>query len=110
MERLIGACGIICTECAAYKATKANNDELRAKTAKEWSKMYNAEIKAEHINCEGCMADGVKLGHCNECKMRACVVSKGYQNCSECAEYPCKMMEEFIKVAPFTKEVIESLR
>ncbi len=110
MNRIIGACGLICSDCEAYKATVTNDDELRRTTSKNWSKVYGADILPEHINCLGCMQDSVKIGHCSDCKMRECVVSKGYENCSECDEYPCEMMEEFVKVVPFTQDIILSLK
>lgn len=39
MNQMMAYCGIMCDECPAYKATVDNNDELRKKTAGQWSKM-----------------------------------------------------------------------
>jgi hypothetical protein len=54
MEQIIAKCGIVCTDCNAYKATIANSDELRKQTAEEWSRMFNTTIAPESINCRGC--------------------------------------------------------
>ena len=54
MKKIIAKCGLECTDCNAYKATVADDDDLRKKTAEEWSRMFKADIKAETINCLGC--------------------------------------------------------
>ena len=50
MKKIIACCGIICSECPAYIAFKNDDDELRAKTAKQWSEEIKADIKPENIN------------------------------------------------------------
>ena len=69
MKKIIGVCGALCHECPGFIATQNNDDELREKTAKEWSKLYNADLKAEYINCDGCTVPGKKIGHCNACEI-----------------------------------------
>jgi uncharacterized CHY-type Zn-finger protein len=63
MDKNIACCGLDCNQCGAYIATVNNDNELRKKTAEEWSKQYNADIKAEDINCLGCKSE-VLFGHC----------------------------------------------
>ena len=41
MKQLIACCGLDCENCAARIATVNNDDELREKTAKEWSVLNN---------------------------------------------------------------------
>lgn len=64
--------------CAARIATVNNDDELREKTAKEWSVLNNTpEITPETIHCMGCRADGVKFAYCSDyCAIRKCVYEK----------------------------------
>ena len=63
MNKLIAFCGLECEKCDAYIATKNNDQALREKTAKLWSKLNNAQIQPEHINCEGCRMNGAKTRH-----------------------------------------------
>ncbi len=86
MEKLISCCGLDCATCDARIATLNNDDELRSKTAKEWSAMFNAQISAEMINCMGCRESGVLFGHCYECEIRNCVKEKGFETCGDCGE------------------------
>ena len=110
MDKIIGICGITCTECPAYLATQSDDDAARAKTAEEWSKMYGADIKPEHINCDGCNVEGKKIHHCSECEIRACGMEKGLMNCSQCAEYACDKLEGFFKMVPAAKETLDNER
>lgn len=41
-------------KCDAYIATISDDQLLRAKTAALWSKLNNAPIYLEHINCQEC--------------------------------------------------------
>ena len=63
---LIAPCGLNCENCDARRATINNDDELRAKTAKLWCEMNQTDvIKPEHINCLGCLQEGVKTYFCS---------------------------------------------
>jgi hypothetical protein len=96
MTRIIGVCGIVCDDCPALRATREDDDELRAKTAAEWSSMFNSDIKSDDINCDGCVPDeGRKFHHCTECEIRACGLAKGLDNCAGCTEYACEQLEKF---------------
>ena len=53
MDRIIACCGIECSKCDAYVATKNNDDVLRKTTAENWSKMFNANLEAKE-NCSKC--------------------------------------------------------
>jgi len=107
-EPIIGYCGLICTGCPAYLATKNDDNELRQKTAEEWSKMFSADIKSENINCDGCTTEGVKFAHCNECEMRSCGISRGVKNCGHCDDYACDKIEAFQKMVPDSKKVLDA--
>lgn len=87
-DEMIAPCGLDCGKCDARKATITNDDALREKTAKLWCEWnHTDEIKPEHINCLGCLAEGVKTYYCSElCGIRKCCLSKGYTSCASCAE------------------------
>ena len=87
MKQLIAICGLDCSKCDSYIATKNNDQALREKTAKYWSELNHVTILPEQINCEGCRMDGAKTVFCsNLCEIRKCAVAKGYSTCGDCAE------------------------
>ena len=84
---MIAYCGLDCEKCDAYLATIHDDQALREKTAKLWSELNHAPILPEHINCEGCRADGVKTVYCeNLCAIRQCALKKGVATCGDCTE------------------------
>lgn len=86
MRKLIAYCGLDCEKCDAYLATKNNDNALREKTARHWSELNHVTILPEHINCEGCRADGVKTMFCQSlCDIRQCAIKKGVETCGACA-------------------------
>ena len=102
--REIAFCGIVCTECPARQATAADDSALRAKTAEEWSKAFNASLNPEDIRCEGCTSAGAKFAHCLECNVRLCGVGRGVQNCGTCGEYGiCSTIKELHAMVPQAK-------
>lgn len=85
MKELIAYCGLDCEKCDAYIATKNNDDELRIKTAKLWSKLNNTTILPEQINCDGCRADGAKTPFCDKlCGIRKCALDNEVETCGDC--------------------------
>lgn len=87
MKDTIGYCGLDCKKCDAYIATISDDQALREKTAKLWAELNNAPILPEHINCEGCRADGAKTVFCeNMCEIRKCAMKKDMATCGECPE------------------------
>ena len=110
MDRIVGFCGLICTECPAYLATLNDDDELRKSTAAKWSEMFKSDIKPESINCNGCTTAGTKFAHCNECPMRKCAIAKAVTNCGWCRDYPCGHVMQFLKYVPEAKKVLDAER
>jgi hypothetical protein len=110
MEKMIAYCGIECSKCPALIAKKENNDELRKKTAEEWSKQFNAEMKPEDINCDGCLSTGVLVGYCNICEIRKCGIEKKVENCAYCNDYICEKLEKWFKNVPDAKNRLEEIR
>ena len=111
MEKMIAFCGTICTECHAFLATQKDDDEERKKTAELWSKLYNADIKPEDINCEGCLSeDGNVFGHCNVCEVRKCGQEKGIKNCAYCDEYACEKLKPIFGFAPDSKTTLDEIK
>lgn len=111
MEEIIGYCGINCSACPALIAYQNNDDELRKKTAAEWSEMFKSEMKPEDINCAGCPVEGPHVVYCDSmCEIRSCARARGIATCAECDEYACETLEKFIANVPDAKARLEKLR
>lgn len=103
---LLAPCGLDCAQCDARKATLNNDDTLRAKTAELWNKMNHFDlIKPQHINCMGCLADGVKTYFCAElCAIRKCALKKGLVSCHQCGQkHTCGTLAQITDHSPEAK-------
>lgn len=102
-------CGLNCSDCPAHIALKKDNQELRVKTAKSWSKLFNTDIKPEDINCTGCTSDTKPLfSHCHQCEVRLCGTKKQTSNCGLCGQYKeCVKIEKLHKEIPEAKEACD---
>ena len=84
---MIAFCGLDCEQCDAYIATQNDDQALREKTAKLWAELNNAPILPEHINCDGCRANGRKTVYCESlCDIRQCALKRGVTTCADCAD------------------------
>jgi len=111
MEQIVSICGLKCSECGAYLATRNDDDEKRREVAELWSKEYGAEIKAEDINCESCLSDSENVfSHPKVCEIRKCGKEKGVVNCAHCAEYACDLLEKFLKMVPTAKQCLDQIK
>ena len=63
---MIACCGLDCSKCASYLATREDNDAKRAEVAKNWSVQYNTEISPEHIQYDGFRIEGEKFFYCSD--------------------------------------------
>lgn len=87
----ITMCGYRCDLCKAFVGNIKMNDE-RAALSSLWKKYYGLDITSEDIYCEGyrcTKADAKRVD--GNCPVRACVLEKNLDNCSECAKYPCEV-------------------
>jgi hypothetical protein len=111
MIRMIGACGIVCTDCGAYRATQADDDEIRAAIAEQWSREYGRQFAVADINCDGCRSTtDVLFGYCRECEVRACADGKRLPNCAHCNDYACDRLNQFFVHVPAAREVLDGIR
>jgi hypothetical protein len=107
---MLACCGIDCSGCDAYIATKTDDNSKRAEVAKQWSQMYDADIKPEDINCNGCLSDEQKFSHCDVCEIRKCCIERELKNCAACDMYVCSKLDDFFKMAPEAKSALDNLR
>ena len=112
-EELVGACGLLCSQCEAFLATQANDGmEIEAIAAK-WSEMFGPTILPSSVWCDGCMSDGYhKCGHTAECEIRKCVVERELKSCADCTHYACDKLEAFLDRAGDTgaRERLDAMR
>jgi len=107
---MISCCGLDCSECGAYIATKDDDDDKRKEVSRQWSEMYDTDIDPEDINCNGCLSDEQKFSHCGVCEIRKCCMEKGVENCAGCDMYGCDTLQDFFKMAPEAKTALDKLR
>jgi hypothetical protein len=107
---MIAYCGLDCSSCAAYLATREDSDERREETARAWSRMYGADIRPEQIRCNGCRSSGPWFFHCDHCKIRSCASSRSVEHCAACGDYVCERLAGFLRLAPEAGEALERLR
>lgn len=111
MQEIVAYCGLVCTECPAYKATIKNDNKARAKIAEEWSRKYQHNFKTDDINCIGCLAvSGVQINNCKVCEIRKCGSDRKVLNCAYCVEYPCDKLNSFLARVVEAKAKLEAIR
>ena len=108
---MIACCGLDCSACPAYIAKRTDDDELRKKTAEEWSQP-GYTVPYQDVNCDGCTSEGEFFKHwCLECPVRLCVKDRELENCAYCDDYVCDKLESVFKIAGNTsRERLEQIR
>ena len=110
-DRLIGCCGLVCSECQAYLATQANDAEALKRVAAQWREEYNApQLTVEEVICDGCTGGGRLCGHAPHCEVRTCAMERGLQNCAWCADYVCERLQGCFDLAPQARRTLEDIR
>lgn len=98
MQICLGACGLVCNCCEAYKATAADDKAKLEKLAAHWRDIYqNPDITAETVRCRGCMSEGgCRSVRCERgCEIRKCALEHDVSICGQCKEFPCARIDEF---------------
>ncbi|MHB9034509.1 MAG: DUF3795 domain-containing protein [Anaerolineae bacterium] len=109
--KVLGCCGLECGACEAYLATQANDREALEAVAAKWSKMYNAEMAADSLWCDGCTSrTRVAGGWPEKCPVRNCALGRGLANCGACPDYGCATMEQFIGGSAESRANFEAMR
>lgn len=91
-KALQAPCGLYCGTCGVYIATRDNN----AKFKSVMGGLYGT--KPEETECRGCMQPDPPQClylYCQHCDLRNCIRAKGYYSCHQCADWPCKLVENF---------------
>jgi hypothetical protein len=108
---MIACCGLDCSVCEAYLATRDEDESRKAQVAREWSALYHTDIQPDQISCDGCRAGGRLFFYCETlCEIRKCCMENDLENCAECVDYPCGMLKGFLKTAPDAGVTLARLR
>lgn len=112
MKRIIACCGIICSDCDAFKATQNNDAAERKRVAEQWNKQYDKEYSPKDINCDGCLTKGPRIfSYCKTCEIRKCARERNVTNCAYCKEYACeKLLKLLNEFEPEAKERLDEIR
>lgn len=108
---MIAFCGLVCSECPAFRATHTDDSHLRTATAALWSTQFGTNIAPEDINCRGCRnTDDELLDYCRICEIRRCGLERGVPDCAGCPEYPCSKLVRFFALVPDARRNLDALR
>jgi len=111
MENIIAHCGIVCSDCPTFKATKMNSDAERKRVAELWTKQYGRPFKPEEINCDGCLTRGTRVfSYVGICEIRKCAQKRNLKNCAYCGDYKCEKISKLHEQAPKAKETLDKVR
>jgi hypothetical protein len=106
LDKIIAFCGVSCTECKAYHATKNNDIKALETLAVEWTKGLGRTFTVDDILCDGCRVGGERISsYCGSCEISLCAKAKGNETCAHCNECPCDKI-----VAPPAIEALNKLK
>lgn len=86
-KEYIAYCGVYCGACSLRLA--GQDEDLRHLTEKARN-LEPSELQY-WLTCPGCRSGS----HRSDCDFRICATGKGLNHCIDCAEFPCKLHEEF---------------
>lgn len=91
---IITRCGYRCDLCLAFK-DNIMKDDRRELLSKGWYKIFAIELRPKDIFCDGCLSCKADLKLIDSgCRVRPCVINRGIENCSQCEEFPCIILED----------------
>jgi hypothetical protein len=91
-DRMVGYCGVICTECPALVGTREKDMELLASLAATWS-TPDKQLTPEDVMCDGCATERGRIAACCAgCRVRECGYASVIETCADCGDYPCILL------------------
>jgi hypothetical protein len=116
MNELLSYCGLVCSTCPIYLATreldKDEQTKKRAEIARSCREQYGMNYEASDIDdCDGCSVEGGRLfSGCHHCEIRTCARENALENCAMCSEYSCQKLESFFLHDPAAKIRLDKVR
>ncbi len=102
-SNMLAYCGLYCEQCSFKRA----HDDGDAKHLQ--SLPYPAVLKPlSEYGCDGCKGEHCR---CTVCKIKPCIIEKGYDSCADCESFPCELIEAFGNDGiPHHAQAMENLR
>jgi hypothetical protein len=93
MNLELAACGLSCVDCDIRLAP--THPEIAEMLVAHFQKLGHTEACAAWFRCQGCR--GERSVHWSaDCKILLCCVDeRGLENCSQCPDFPCAILEAF---------------
>ncbi len=116
MNELFAYCGLVCSTCPIYEATREGNKEIqlrkRADIARLCREQYGMNYEAADItDCDGCTTEAGRIfSGCIQCTIRACAKKREVNTCAHCPDYFCQQLEEFFANDPEAKVRLDGIR
>jgi len=111
LNKIVGYCGIVCSDCPVFIVTQKNNDAGRKRVAEMLTEQYKEKSKPEDINCDGCIGDSPRIYEwCNLCEIRKCAKEKRVENCAHCSEYRCEKLLRYFSKSTKDKEIWDKIK
>lgn len=94
MDKIMSACGVLCSDCAAYLAA-SKGPAYQKEAADAWKRIYGFQTEPETMSCGGCLSADDEVFHTSvTCTARRCCLSKGLGSCAECSEESCELLSK----------------
>ncbi|HTR22777.1 MAG TPA: DUF3795 domain-containing protein [Terriglobales bacterium] len=109
MRKQISACGVICSDCPAYRAAEKGIAHQK-RTAEAWLRIYERKERYEDVSCGGCPSSDDEVFHTSRpCQARRCCISKRFASCAECPVENCVDLERAQSVWDGVSEIASTL-
>jgi hypothetical protein len=89
LNEMVAVCGVTCTLCPAFQATKSGEKSELEKVAVDWTAVSPKLFTSADIICDGCRVDGRKSSFCTTCEILLCARSHSFVTCAHCPLAPC---------------------
>jgi len=115
MDQIIGYCGLLCSGCKIYLATREKNKSKKQKMISEiicaCRELYGVEYKPSDITpCDGCTSGARIFSPCKNCLIRNCAFEKQVKSCALCDMYPCEKLSDSFKSEPSARTRLDTIR
>ncbi len=100
---LVSYCGLYCGACS-FKTAYETQDQKHIRNMPSY---YDHLKDNELEDCPGCRLEN----KCGECQIRDCAVDKNIDYCSQCTDYPCQLINNFVNDGkPHHEEIIDNFK